>query len=215
MIELYLITDCCGDSPTDTAYLYVDPYPSPIASADETICAGESAFIYIDNFGPNDTVVWSPTNTLFTTSEDSALVNPTDTTSYSATVYTILTEGGQTRLSCPVTVFIDVNVNATPSVTMSSTDVLCVDDGTATATPTVAGTYDFVWSNGVTDNAVATSTITNLAPGNYCVTVTDVGTGCQTDDCVFVNPAPVLPVVSATNTAITCFGDDNLALMHI
>jgi len=54
-------------------------------------------------------------------------------------------------------------------------------DGTATATPSVAGTYSYLWGNGE-----ATQTITGLAPGTYDVTVTDDDTGCEATGSVAV-----------------------------
>ncbi|MFN0216358.1 MAG: SdrD B-like domain-containing protein, partial [Saprospiraceae bacterium] len=65
-------------------------------------------------------------------------------------------------------------------VTVTGTNVTCnsMNNGTATANPSGGWfPYTYLWSNGAT-----TQTITNLAPGTYCVTVTDIdlatGTGC-------------------------------------
>ena len=67
-------------------------------------------------------------------------------------------------------------------VTLTGTNVSCngANNGTATATPSGGWfPYTYLWSNGAT-----TQTITNLAAGNYCVTVTDIdlafGSGCIT-----------------------------------
>jgi gliding motility-associated-like protein len=206
MIQLFLITDCCGDTPTDTAYLYVDPVPNVVGSGNETVCLGDSALLTIAGLAATDTVIWSPVSDLAFITRDSVFANPTATTTYTASVYSIVTGGGQTRLSCPVSLSYTVTVNPLPNPTMSSTDVVCNNDGTATAAPAV-GTYDFLWSNGAIDNGVATSTITNLAPGTYCVTVTNVITGCVDTGCVFVAPAAVVPGVFAANiTAVSCAG---------
>ncbi len=65
-------------------------------------------------------------------------------------------------------------------VTVTGTNVNCngQNNGTATANPSGGWfPYTYLWSNGAT-----TQTITNLSPGNYCVTVTDIdlatGSGC-------------------------------------
>lgn len=162
-IELFLITDCCGDTPTDTAYLYVDPIPAVTGSGNQTICFGDSAMLTIAGLSANDTVIWTPTSNLAFISEDSVYVNPTATTTYNASVYSVVTDGGQTRLTCPVSLSYTVTVNQLPYPTMTSTDVVCNNDGTATATP-AAGIYNFTWSDGTIDNGVATSTIISLAP---------------------------------------------------
>lgn len=56
--------------------------------------------------------------------------------------------------------------------TVSSTIASCDpgNDGTATISPTLSGTYTYAWSNGGN-----TSTITGLAPGTYTATVTNAG----------------------------------------
>lgn len=70
------------------------------------------------------------------------------------------------------------------SVSLSATDVTTAGnaDGTATATPS-GGTppYNYYWS----PSAQTTSTIVNLAPGTYCVTISDANgctatTACET-----------------------------------
>ncbi len=78
-------------------------------------------------------------------------------------------------------------------------------DGTAIANPT-GGTlpYDYEWSTGAT-----TQSISNLAPGDYIVTVTDYY-NCQSIDTVTVNEfiCPEL-TVNATQTNVDCNGACN------
>lgn len=83
---------------------------------------------------------------------------------------------------------------STTEVTISQPDPLAANqtstnesevganDGTATANPS-GGTsdYTYLWDTGAT-----TQTIENLAPGEYCVTVTDAN-GCTTSGCTTVN----------------------------
>ena len=205
-IKLFLITDCCGDTPTDTAYLYVDPVPTPTGSGDETICFGDTATLSVAGLTATDSIVWSPNTNINIVNQTTVEVFPSTTTIYTASVYSVVTDGGQTRLTCPVAVNFNVTVNDLPTPTMSSTAVVCNDDGTATATP-AAGSYNFVWSNGFTENGVASSTASSLAAGTYCVTVTNTVTGCVDEDCIFVAPAAVVPTVFANNIVpISCFG---------
>ena len=160
-------------------------------------------------FTSNDSIIWSPTSNLILISEDSVSVSPTTTTIYTASVYSKVITNGEIRLACPVSLNFTVTVNPLPDPVMTSTTVICNNDGTATATP-VAGTYNFVWSNGVTDLAAASSTITSLPAGTFCVTVTDNATGCVDTGCVFVAPNVNVPIVFVNNvTAITCAGADD------
>src|SRR5207302_177639 len=72
--------------------------------------------------------------------------------------------------NCSSTQSVSVTANSSPSVTASSTTATCGNNnGTATATSS-GGTpgYTYLWSNGQT-NFIAT----NLATGNYTITVSD------------------------------------------
>ena len=63
------------------------------------------------------------------------------------------------------------------------------------------GIVTYVWSNGAT-----TSSISGLAPGQYCVTVTDVS-GCTKSQCFNVSPGNCNLSVTATQTNVLCAGD--------
>lgn len=108
------------------------------------------------------------------------------------------------------------NCTASASVSITQPDVLAanasataqtangVNDGTATAAPT-GGTvvYAYNWSNGAT-----TQTITDLAPGNYTVTVTDAN-DCTAVQTVTVNSFNCALSAAISGTNITCFGANN------
>jgi uncharacterized protein (DUF2141 family) len=78
------------------------------------------------------------------------------------------------------------------------------NDGTATAAPS-GGTpaYTYLWSNGGN-----TQTITNLAPGNYTVTVTDAN-ACTSVETVTVNSFNCTISGSISSTNVTCNGANN------
>lgn len=86
-------------------------------------------------------------------------------------------------------------------VTTSSTQAACgQSNGTATAAP-AGGTspYAYLWSNSNTGISIS-----NVAAGNYSVTVTD-NKGCSASATVVVG-SPASFTLSATNTAVTCYG---------
>ncbi len=91
------------------------------------------------------------------------------------------------------------------SVNLTSTPASCADTEDGTATATASGgdqPYTYLWSNGET-----TSTITDLAPGVYGVTVTEAN-GCKVSGAVQVGaPAPL--VLTAVPTNVRCAGEMN------
>lgn len=97
-----------------------------------------------------------------------------------------------------VDVIISVETSSTPATCFLGTN------GTATAiASTGTAPYTYSWSNGATG-----STISNLAAGNYTVTVTDAN-GCTGSSSVTVSQ-PELPIaIELTSTAVSCFGGTN------
>ncbi|HPH82429.1 MAG TPA: SprB repeat-containing protein, partial [Flavobacteriales bacterium] len=86
------------------------------------------------------------------------------------------------------------------TVNTSTIPATCgASNGTATATPAIAGTYTYLWSNGQT-----TQTATGFAAGNYTVTVSQAS-GCSTTSSVTVSSSGSLSA-SITTTNINCFG---------
>ncbi len=79
------------------------------------------------------------------------------------------------------------------------------NDGTATAEPE-GGTadYTYLWEGGET-----TQTITGLAPGEYCVTVTDAN-GCISEECITVNSFDCGTITSNfTVSDVSCNGGND------
>ena len=84
-------------------------------------------------------------------------------------------------------------------VSVSGTNITChgLGNGTATATPSGGwAPYTYLWSNGVT-----TQSISNLAAGNYCVTVADANLATVTGCISITEPTPV---------GVTVFGQSQI-----
>ncbi len=91
-------------------------------------------------------------------------------------------------------------------ITTEGTDATSgsANDGTASVTPNDGfAPFQYSWSNSASD-----SSLTNLAPGQYCVTVTD-GIGCTASDCVTIGPDCAGLAVNVTATDESLDGADD------
>jgi hypothetical protein len=94
-------------------------------------------------------------------------------------------------------VLLGVSVSATNATTAGGTD------GTATATRS-GGSFPFTYSWN-TSPVQTTATVTGLAAGNYCVTVTDAN-GCTTTACGTVNQPGCNVSLALTQDSVLCNG---------
>jgi gliding motility-associated-like protein len=98
---------------------------------------------------------------------------PSSRTGLRAGTYTVVVTDAT---GCSKTSSITIDNTATFNLTGNKTDATCGNnDGSASVTPTIGGTapFTYLWSNGA-----RTASVSNLAAGNYTVTVTDA-TGCS------------------------------------
>ncbi len=167
---------------------------SAIASTNtvtNVLCNGQStgsATVNVTGNNGSVTYVWNPsvstTNTASNLAAGTYVVTSTDATGCSTTTTVTITE--PTALAVPTT----------------STQSTCGNNnGSVTANPTGgAGGYQYLWTPG----NYTTSTVNNLAPGNYNVVVTDAN-GCTQSVNVTVGNSSVLSTTQAS-TDVDCFG---------
>lgn len=103
---------------------------------------------------------------------------------------------------CQVTDTIVITEPQVLNLVTSSTNVQCNGANNGTATVAVSGgisPYTYAWSNGSTSDSIS-----NVSPGTYFLTVSDVN-GCQdTVSVVITEPQPLSLSVSSSN--VLCFG---------
>ncbi len=110
--------------------------------------------------------------------------------------------------SCTTSVTVTVTEPDALDLELSSTDETTpgANDGSATATVTGGTpTYTYEWD---TSPPQITSTITGLAPGTYCVTVTDAN-DCTISGCVVVNAGNCDLTATVTPTDVSCNGGND------
>jgi len=100
----------------------------------------------------------------------------------------------------------ELNTELIPSVFGGDFNVACAGDSTATIDLIISGgtaPYDVLWDLPGTDTSTDED-LTDLGPGMYVVTVTDVN-GCETtDEIVLTAPEPIS--IESTTTPSLCFG---------
>ncbi|WP_298397370.1 fibronectin type III domain-containing protein [Flavobacterium sp.] len=134
----------------------------------------------------------------------SGVVNPGDvstfTTTVSGTYSVVITNSATGCISTSAAGIVTINPN--PIVSVNNTSVCSGALATVTATPNVAGSYNYVWTvpAGGTDPGNVAS-FTTLLIGTYSVIITDTITGCSSASAsgvVAANPNPTVSVNSPT-----------------
>ncbi|MDB5246463.1 MAG: hypothetical protein JWQ40_857 [Segetibacter sp.] len=106
---------------------------------------------------------------------------------------------------CTTPVNVDITEPAALVTTMTTKESSCGNSNGEASVAVSGGTgpYTYAWTPGNSTGA----TISNLAPGNYSVVVTDAN-GCQKRDEVTVNGASALQITGITKSDILCNGSN-------
>jgi gliding motility-associated-like protein len=171
------VTDVYGCVNTDTVKVIVAPALTVVASANASVCPGNSAPVSANAAGGNNgpyTYAWAPATGLANANAQSTTATPTATTTYTVTV---TDNCGSIAVvdSVTITVFPSPVISVTPSI-ISGCAPLCVDFTGASNPAAASCSYDF--------GDQATSTNCNPShcystPGTYTITyaVNDIN-GC-------------------------------------
>ncbi len=120
----------------------------------------------------------------------------------------VITDANNCSASANAVVNNPVNVVLVPT----SSSVLCFGDNNGNASVSItSGTTPFVysWNNGTTN-----SSISNLAVGNYSVTVTDANSCSATSGFTITGPVSALQT-TVTSTNATCAGNDGTISLQV
>jgi len=191
------VTDSLGCMAMNSVLITQPDSISFTLNATSAGCSGNEGTISVDNLsgGTGDyTISWSHDDML---TESIASNLPTGI--YNVTV----TDDND----CMATIPIEVGSPNAITLSISSTDVLCFEGNTGTASVSVGGgtgSYTYEWDD---EDMQMTATANNLSFGDYIVTVTD-GVGCvQTADITVNEPDAI--TLSVSSTDVSCFGEND------
>ncbi|MEN9340518.1 MAG: hypothetical protein RIQ62_1830 [Bacteroidota bacterium] len=195
----------CGGSVTETLTVLIQDYPSYNKPANDTLCAGQSTTLtaLVSPVNPNLTFSWSPSASL-----SSSTGNPVIATPLTSTTYTLTASypGCPNRDSS-----ITLTVDPTPTLSLSSTNVLCnnASNGSITATATVGiSPLSLTINPGSTIGNTSPFTFIGLNPNTYTVTLSS-GSGCTTTATKTITQPNALVWSTPSSTNPSCNGTAN------
>ena len=174
--------------------------PAVIASANDTICEGESSLITVT--GAN-TYAWSPSGSLDAPTGANVIATPT-----TSTTYTVI---GTDANGCANTDSVTITVNPVPMLVASANDTICIGSASALS---ASGANSYSWTPSASlDNAtIASPTATPSNTTTYTVVGTSDGCSDTANVIIAVN---ALPTVIASADDTICIGADAAALSVI
>ncbi|QQS27780.1 MAG: choice-of-anchor L domain-containing protein [Sphingobacteriales bacterium] len=184
---VYTVTVSIGGvcSATDQTTVFVNPLPTPDAGPDQEICLGQESATLIATGG----LIYSWDG--FVGNNQSIVVSPTTTTTYTVTV----TDAN----NCSATDDVTVTVNELTGLTITGAVPVCEGDP---ATLTASGGLTYYWSTGESTTSISVNPITTTS---YTVTATDAnGCSAEVTETVVVNAIPL--AIPGSN--IPCEGTD-------
>ncbi|HXH19535.1 MAG TPA: immunoglobulin domain-containing protein [Chitinophagales bacterium] len=201
------VTDNAGCTGTASKTITVNSNPTVTTSPEvTTVCSGTSVTITSSASGGTSpyTYLWSPGNG----ATPDTTVSPSSSTAYTL----IITDAN----ACSATDVSQVNINSSPTVSITPANPVICTGGSATLVAsgsggTGAGTYIYSWSHGL--GTGSTKIVSPAATTTYSVTVTDnnncTGTNSKT---VTVNSSPSVSITASessgnnSNDDETCSG---------
>ncbi|MEJ8800611.1 Ig-like domain-containing protein [Pontibacter sp. H249] len=191
----YAINECGQSTAPAIQKITINPLPELKASSPkQEICDGESTTISVTGA---DTYTWAPATGLNTTTGNTVIAKPTQTTTYTIT-------GTNEATGCTSITTFTIVVNPLPVVTVASDkEAICNGKDVATLTASGADTYTWAPATGLSGTSGASVTASPATTTTYTVTGYNTQTGCTTTKTVTVT-VNQLPQVNAGNDIIVC-----------
>jgi hypothetical protein len=213
-IGTYTVTATDGNGCTLSSNVSITQPASntPIASNGGPTCIGTDATLSVSN---GTSWSWSGPNG-FTSTQQNPTV-PTTVFALSeagAKVYTVVVTyaNGCTETTSTTLVLQDCSCTP-PTLSSSSTNVLCKNDATGSINLTISGgvsPYSIVWSNGAT-----TEDVSNLTTGTYKVVVTEAG-GCKDSLTITITePSNILSSSTTITNALCNANSDGSVVLSV
>lgn len=201
------VTDALGCNAVATATVVAAPAWQLSATIANPSCGAANGAIDVTTLGPAPfTYTWAGPSGFVAATED--------LTSLAAGVYSLTIEAANVPGCVFDTSFTIVDQGAPVVDSIVATDETCLGDNDGAVAVYVSGgsgNYTYLWSNFSTGQ-----NLSNVAPGNYSVVVTD-GLGCTVSANGVVNAGPVCCALTATQSVFdaSCGGNDGSILVRV
>jgi len=164
------------------------PSPNQVCSGDQVSLTASTSYL-LTSVQPNSiSYSW---NTSPITNAATAIVSPTNSTSYTVTATYVFP--GRT---CIKTKSVNVTVNPIPTITITGNTTICSGQ---TTTLTASGASTYVWSSGFSGLNFTTPALTSST--TYTVTGTNTATSCTATATTTLTVTPT-PTIVATSTTV-------------
>lgn len=190
-------TDNNGCSDSDVLTITSIAYPVADAGSYQSICNGSTATLSATHNGIANTITWSPSGSLSSSTITNPVASPTTTTTYTFSVSNVL--------GCATTDTVTINVRSLPDVNAGVDDNSICIGSTANLSAT-AGAASYLWSpsTGLSSNSISNPVTSATATTTYTVVVTS-SNGCTNSGSVTVTVNP-LPLADAGPNEVVCTG---------
>ncbi len=193
-----LLTDDNGCTSTVSIAIAEPPALTLVGTVVNTQCyAGNDGMISITAGGGSGNYFYSWPQI----SANTSIINGLTATTYTAVVY------DATDIGCFIQANYTVGEPNPIIATFATENATCgFNNGIAWVDNIIGGTgsCNYVWNPG----GMTGSYLSNLAPGNYSVVITD-GNGCTVNENITVNATTSLQIDNVMYNGVTCFGDND------